>query len=202
MLTMDVVDSLREIDTIATEPSAREAAARLAAEAGAAARAGDLVLARDRQALLGAMLAELNLSCRIRIAQRAGEPSDTWRVPAANPRGRNFYLIVEAVRDDKQDDGIIENDTVGEKSAGELSRRWRAATPGQLPHRRQHRRRRVQDRRRVLSPARTVGARRSRYSSRCTFSIRSWRSCASIESVAIGRASSRFRLIGSPVSSQ
>ena len=30
----------------------------------------------------------------------------------------------------------------------------------------------------------------------------SWRSCASTESVAIGRASSRFSEIGSPVSSQ
>ena len=39
-------------------------------------------------------------------------------------------------------------------------------------------------------------------SSRCTRSMRSWRSCASIDSVAIGRASSRRRPIGSPVSSQ
>jgi hypothetical protein len=39
-------------------------------------------------------------------------------------------------------------------------------------------------------------------SSRWTRSIRSWRSCASIDSVAIGRASSRLRPIGSPVSSQ
>ena len=39
-------------------------------------------------------------------------------------------------------------------------------------------------------------------SSRWTRSIRSWRSCASIDSVAIGRASRRRRPIGSPVSSQ
>ena len=39
-------------------------------------------------------------------------------------------------------------------------------------------------------------------SSRCTRSMRSWRSCASIDSVAMGRASSRRRPIGSPVSSQ
>ena len=39
-------------------------------------------------------------------------------------------------------------------------------------------------------------------SSRCTRSMRSWRSCASIERVAMGRASSRRRPIGSPVSSQ
>ena len=39
-------------------------------------------------------------------------------------------------------------------------------------------------------------------SPRCTRSRRSWRSCASSDSVAIGRASRRFRPIGSPVSSQ
>lgn len=39
-------------------------------------------------------------------------------------------------------------------------------------------------------------------SSRWTFSLRSCRSCASMESVAIGRASSRLSEIGSPVSSQ
>jgi len=41
-----------------------------------------------------------------------------------------------------------------------------------------------------------------RHSSRWTFSRRSCRSWASSESVAMGRASSRLRLIGSPVSSQ
>ena len=39
-------------------------------------------------------------------------------------------------------------------------------------------------------------------SSRCTRSIRSWRSCASIDRVAIGRASRRRNPIGSLVSSQ
>ena len=39
-------------------------------------------------------------------------------------------------------------------------------------------------------------------SSRCTFSIRSWRSCASMDMVAMGRASRRLRPIGSKVSSQ
>ena len=41
-----------------------------------------------------------------------------------------------------------------------------------------------------------------RQSSRWTRSLRSWRSWASNDSVAIGRASSRFSEIGSPVSSQ
>ena len=53
----------------------------------------------------------------------------------------------------------------------------------------------------------TVGADAGRaghrvQSSRWVRSSRSWRSCASIESVAMGRASSRLMAIGSPVSSQ
>ncbi len=55
---------------------------------------------------------------------------------------------------------------------------------------------------RTVRPWPPVRSERPAQSSRCTRSIRSWRSCASIDSVAIGRASSRRRPIGSPVSSQ
>ena len=48
----------------------------------------------------------------------------------------------------------------------------------------------------------TDGIKRCAQSSRWTRSMRSWRSCASIVRVAIGRASSRRRPIGSSVSSQ
>jgi hypothetical protein len=155
------------INAIATEASAREEAARLQREIAVAVEANDLAAARDRQAQLQALVAELAQSYRIRIVQRAGEPSGIWRVPAANPRAQNFYLIVEAVdpqgrvvpvrvsseenrrtaevtrwglrvppevfeavRRDKQDDGIIQNDIVGEKRAGERERRWRIDTTG------------------------------------------------------------------------
>ena len=155
------------INAIATEASVREEAARLQREIAVAVEANDLATARDRQAQLQALVAELAQSYRIRIVQRAGEPSGIWRVPAANPRAQNFYLIVEAVdpqgrvvpvrvsseenrrtaevtrwglrvppevfeavRRDKQDDGIIQNDIVGEKRAGERERRWRIDTTG------------------------------------------------------------------------
>lgn len=156
-----------QIDATATEAAAREDAARLQREIAAAVEANDLPAARERQAQLQALFAELNQSYRIRIIQRAGEPSGIWRVPAANPRAQNFYLIVEAVdsqgrvvpvrvtseetrrtaevtrwgvrvppevfeavRRDKQDDGIIQNDIVGEKRAGERQRRWTINTTG------------------------------------------------------------------------
>ncbi len=47
-----------------------------------------------------------------------------------------------------------------------------------------------------------AGRRRCAYSSRCTRSRRSWRSCASSVMVAIGRASRRLSEMGSPVTSQ
>lgn len=158
---------VERIAATGADAALREEGARLATQATAAARAGDLAAARAHNAELGALAAELAQSYRVRIVQRAGEPSGVWRVPAANPRGQNFYLIVEAVdangrvvpvritseenrrtaevtrwglrvpqdvfeavRRDKQDDGIIQNDIVGEKRTGERERRWRINTTG------------------------------------------------------------------------
>jgi hypothetical protein len=159
--------TVERINAIATEAAAREEAARLQRDIAAAVNANDLPAARDRQVQLQALLAELAQAYRIRIVQRPGEPSGLWRVPAANPRAQNYYLIVEAVdpqgrvvpvrvtseetrrtaevsrwglrvpqevfeavRRDKQDDGIIQNDIVGEKRIGERERHWRIDTTG------------------------------------------------------------------------
>jgi hypothetical protein len=159
--------TVERIAATAADQAARDDAARLAGQATAAARAGDLAAARAGLAELNELAAELARAYRIRIVQRPGEPSGIWRVPAANPRAQNFYLIVEAVdpqgraiptrvtseenrrtaevmrwglrvppdvfeavRRDKQDDGIIQNDIVGEKRAGERERRWRINTTG------------------------------------------------------------------------
>ncbi|MCW8087744.1 DUF6384 family protein [Sabulicella glaciei] len=70
---------------------------RLAAEGQAAAQAGALEDARDRLARLREVQATLTRDYTVRIVSRPGEPSGVWRVPQANPRARNFYLIVEAV---------------------------------------------------------------------------------------------------------
>jgi hypothetical protein len=44
----------------------------------------------------------LQVQYELRIVSRPGEQSGVWRVPDANPRGRNYYLIVEAVTPDGQ----------------------------------------------------------------------------------------------------
>jgi hypothetical protein len=79
------------------DATARERAARLLAEGEAAARAGAATDARARLAEMQDLQRALSQEYSVRIVSRPGEPSGVWRVPQANPRGRNFYLIVEAV---------------------------------------------------------------------------------------------------------
>lgn len=79
------------------EPGPRAEAARLLAEGEAAARAGSLADARARREALSNLTARLAAAYTVRIVNRPGEPSAVWRVPAANPRARNYYLVVEAV---------------------------------------------------------------------------------------------------------
>lgn len=78
-------------------PEPRATAERLVAEGEAAARAGSLPDARARLASLRDLQAALSASYDVRIVSRPGEQSGVWRVPSANARARNFYLIVEAV---------------------------------------------------------------------------------------------------------
>jgi len=79
------------------DQAARAEAARLLAEGEAAARAGHLDVARARRVALADLAARLAASYSVRIVNRPGSPSAVWRVPASNPRARNYYLIVEAV---------------------------------------------------------------------------------------------------------
>jgi hypothetical protein len=79
------------------EAPPRAEAARLLAEGEAAARAGHLAEARARRTALQDLAARLASAYTVRIVNRPGEPSAVWRVPAANPRARNYYLVVEAV---------------------------------------------------------------------------------------------------------
>jgi hypothetical protein len=85
------------VAAVTQSADARAQAGRLVAEGEAAARAGSLSDARDRLARLQTLQRRLSQEYTVRIVSRPGEPSGVWRVPQANPRARNFYLIVEAV---------------------------------------------------------------------------------------------------------
>lgn len=79
------------------DASARQRADRLATEGEAAARASALGDAQARLAELRELQQVLAQEYTVRIVSRPGEPSGVWRVPQANPRARNYYLIVEAL---------------------------------------------------------------------------------------------------------
>lgn len=100
-LQQDLPRTLRaEFDRVMAgtqDAAARTEAQRLLAEGEAAARAGHLAEARARRAALVELTDRLAAAYTVRIVNRPGEPSAVWRVPASNPRARNYYLIVEAV---------------------------------------------------------------------------------------------------------
>jgi hypothetical protein len=119
------------------------------------------------QAELKSMVVELRLTFSVVVVARPGELSGIFRVPAAMPEVRNYYLVVEAVapngavlqrsitseedgetrltaiwavrvpesvynavRDDKLDDGVIQNNDIGRKARGELAITWSVETLG------------------------------------------------------------------------
>jgi len=100
-LTQTIPDALRKSNTdiggLTDDTGIEARAAALLADGQAAAKEGDYdraVQIRDRMAQLAA---DLRQTYTVRIISRPGEYSGVFRVPEDNPRGRNYYLIVEAV---------------------------------------------------------------------------------------------------------
>jgi hypothetical protein len=61
---------------------------------------GDIDAANSAAAALGELRRQLAAAYEIRVVSRPGEYSVLWRVPEANPDGRNYYVVVEAVAPD------------------------------------------------------------------------------------------------------
>src|SRR5690606_36190367 len=89
----------RVIDTAEVETAEARAAAVLAAGEAALAR-GDYDEAAQAIDELEALAAGLAQGYKPGIVSRPGESSGVWRIPDDNPRGQNFYLIVEAIGPD------------------------------------------------------------------------------------------------------
>ncbi|WP_295887710.1 DUF6384 family protein [uncultured Thiohalocapsa sp.] len=81
----------------AEEPAADERADRLLAAGEQALRDGDTAAAQDALTALTDLRGQVEADYSIRVVNRPGERSGVWRVPEANPDGRNYYLIVEAI---------------------------------------------------------------------------------------------------------
>ncbi len=78
-------------------PEAEEQAAALRAAGERALANGEHDDAARAADELAALRARLEQAYELRIVSRPGELSGVWRVPDENPRGQNFYVIVEAL---------------------------------------------------------------------------------------------------------
>ncbi|MGP9818805.1 DUF6384 family protein [Salinarimonas sp. NSM] len=148
-------------------PDAREQADALRTRAEGYLAAGDAARASATVAELEALRDALALSYVLRIVVDEEIPTGVFRIPDANERARNYYLVVqpigpdgrvlelpveseetnettrvsvfgvrvpertfEAVRRDKEDDGIIRDDVLGEKPRGALDVEWAMPVEG------------------------------------------------------------------------
>ncbi|MDZ4813956.1 MAG: DUF6384 family protein [Pseudomonadota bacterium] len=66
-------------------------------QAAAALRAGDAVLGEASVRRLDQIAAQLSQVYQLRIVSQSGVKSGVWRYPVDNPKGRNYYLVVEAI---------------------------------------------------------------------------------------------------------
>lgn len=62
---------------------------------------GDYGAAREAIGELELLRADLALSYEVRVRSVPGELSGVWRIPDANPNAQNFYLVVEAIGQDR-----------------------------------------------------------------------------------------------------
>lgn len=96
-LPRQIRTEVERITAVSKVDQATQQARALAAEAQAALRAGDPAAARQRLAALTELRETLEQSYVLRIVSRPGQQSGVWRVPKANPSGRNYYILVEAI---------------------------------------------------------------------------------------------------------
>lgn len=105
---VDALDALADrygAATTAIAGATLDADARVATEAArqraeSALRAGDSGLAEPLVRRLAQTAVQLALAYELRIVSAPGVRSGVWRYPVDNPKGRNYYLVVEAIGDD------------------------------------------------------------------------------------------------------
>lgn len=121
-LRQDLLEAGARVAAVAQVPDAAERGAALAAAGAAALDAGDVGDARQARDELRGLAAELEAAFTLRIVSRPNETTGVWRIPDANERARNYYLIVEAVAaDGRVLDRPVRNEETGTTS---VVRRW------------------------------------------------------------------------------
>jgi hypothetical protein len=93
----EIAQLLEEGQALAVDPAVDVQLAGLAAEGQRAVANNDRGGARTQTALLKDMNERLAQEYDIRIVSRPGESTGITRIPENNPRGQNYYIVVEAV---------------------------------------------------------------------------------------------------------
>lgn len=89
--------TLAQIREVSKNPDIVTEAEQKAAQARRAISSEDFGAAQAVVADMQSVADQLNMQYTIRVISRPNENSGVWRVPPNNPKGRNYYLIVEAV---------------------------------------------------------------------------------------------------------
>ena len=112
---------------LSKDKHATKMAKELLNKAKAAINSGDMSTAKKAEAALSSLYRKLLQTYMIRIVQSPSERSGIWRIPPRNPRGKNYYLIVEAIGEDGKPVSLeIENEEDGKK---EQVKRWGIRVP-------------------------------------------------------------------------
>lgn len=89
--------SMALINDLAQEDSARQQAQAQLQLGLNAVKEGQFEAAQSALQSLQTLRSNLQQSYVIRVVSRPDQASGVWRIPDANPNGRNYYLVVEAV---------------------------------------------------------------------------------------------------------
>lgn len=104
----------QQLGELARGAAGRERSDALYSAGQAAVRDGDDDAAAAALSSLQQLRADLEQSYSLRVVARPGENSGVWRIPDANSRARNYYLIVEPVdADGKLLSVRVENEETG-----------------------------------------------------------------------------------------
>lgn len=104
-----------EVRELAQAASVDAKADQLLAAAQQALREDEPSRARDLLVQLEQLRDQLAIAYELRVVNRPGVRSGVWRVPEANPKARNHYLIVEAIGADGRPLSVpVRNEETGE----------------------------------------------------------------------------------------
>ena len=121
-LPKQIESSLSQIENIAKNPELITQAQQNAEVARIAIDSGDYDQAQDIAARLTSAADSIAGEYTMRVISKPNQSSGVWRVPPNNPKGRNYYLIVEALDNNNK---VLELDILNqENNKTERTKQW------------------------------------------------------------------------------